>query len=180
MKEKDLEIAIFANGCFWCTEAIFQRLRGVVSVEPGYIGGFVANPSYKDVSSGSTNHAEALRILFDPNVISYDQLLEVFFATHDPTSLNRQGADVGTQYRSEIFYTSLLQKQMASFFVNEFNLENIFDKPVVTKVSEATEFWKAEDYHKNYYDNNTTQDYCNYVITPKVLKFEKFFEEMIK
>lgn len=180
MEQKTNEVAILANGCFWCTEAIFQQLKGVEKVEPGYIGGTTENPTYEQVCTGKTNHAEALRIYFDSSVLSYDELLEVFFATHDPTTLNRQGGDIGTQYRSEIFYTTANQKQVAEFFVKELNEENLFDKPVVTKVSEAVKFWVAEDYHKNYYENNKEKAYCNAVISPKVSKFQKYFAEKLK
>lgn len=180
MKEEKNEVAILANGCFWCTEAIFQQLKGVKTVESGYIGGTKENPTYKEVCTGETNHAEALRINYDPSVLSYSELLEVFFATHDPTSLNRQGEDIGTQYRSEIFYTNEVQKQTAIDFIAELTEQEFFDKPLVTKISAATKFWEAEDYHKNYYENNKTQPYCNAVISPKVAKFKKYFADKIK
>lgn len=180
MKEQSHNVAILANGCFWCTEAIFQELEGVEKVEPGYIGGNLDNPTYEQVSTGITNHAEALRIYYNPALISYSDLLEVFFATHDPTTLNRQGADVGTQYRSEIFYTTLKQKEEADFFVIQLNKAHAFDSPVVTQVSAATTFWVAENYHHNYFNNNPNKPYCNAVISPKVKKFKTLFAEELK
>lgn len=180
MEQTKKDIAIFGNGCFWCTEAIFQNLQGVSKVEPGYIGGHVKNPTYEQVCKGTTGHAEALRIYFDPAIISYNDLLEVFFATHDPTTLNRQGADVGTQYRSEIFFTNNAQKEAAAYFINQLNLQNAFGKPVVTQLSEATEFWIAEDYHHNYFNNNPNQPYCRGVIAPKLEKFKEMFIDELK
>ena len=180
MRNNMREEAIFANGCFWCTEAIFQELNGVDKVEPGYTGGTVEHPTYEQVSTGATQHAEALRITYDPSVISYDDLLEVFFATHDPTTLNRQGADVGTQYRSEIFYTSDVQKREADYFIAQLNLAHAFSKDVVTKVSKASTFWVAEENHWNYYKKNPNQPYCRAVISPKVQKFKALFQEELK
>jgi len=173
------ETAIFANGCFWCSEAIFQKINGVKEVKPGYIGGKTENPTYEDVCTGLTDHAEAIEIIFDNKLVSYQELLEVFFATHDPTTLNRQGNDVGTQYRSEIFYTTKDQKEQAELFVKTLNEENIFEKRVVTKVTEATTFYFAENYHQNYFNNNPEKSYCAMVISPKVKKFEKFFQEYV-
>lgn len=173
------ETAIFANGCFWCSEAIFQKINGVKQVKPGFIGGKTKNPTYDEVCTGMTNHAEAIEIVFDNKLVNYQELLEVFFATHDPTTLNRQGNDVGTQYRSEIFYTTKAQKQQAELFVRTLNEENLFDKPVVTKVSEASTFYNAENYHFNYFNNNPDKAYCAMVIAPKVKKFEKFFQEYV-
>lgn len=174
------ETAILANGCFWCTEAIFQKLKGVAAVTPGFIGGITENPTYKEVCTGTTGHAEALHISFDPQQISFRQLLEVFFATHDPTSLNRQGNDIGTQYRSEIFYTNPDQKTQAERFITILNDQNFFGKPIVTQLSAATTFYPAEDYHFDYFNNHPENSYCSAVIAPKVEKFEKFFEEYIR
>ncbi|SEH68061.1 peptide-methionine (S)-S-oxide reductase [Paenimyroides aquimaris] len=179
MNSDNNETAIFANGCFWCSEAIFQKINGVKEVLPGYIGGITENPTYEEVCSGTTNHAEAIKIVFDYKQVSYQQLLEVFFATHDPTTLNRQGNDIGTQYRSEIFYTTPHQKEQAELFVKVLNEELIFDKPVVTKVSKATPFYFAENYHQNYFNNHPDKTYCAMVISPKVNKFEKFFQEYV-
>lgn len=179
MNEKK-EIAILANGCFWCTEAIFQQLKGVHKVEPGYIGGIKENPTYKEVCTGETLHAEALRIEYNPEVITYTELLEVFFSTHNPTTLNRQGNDVGTQYRSEIFYLNEEQKSESIAFIDWMSSQEIFADPIVTKVTEATHFWEAEDYHHNYYINNPNQSYCAAVVGPKVEKFKKNFETKLK
>lgn len=174
------EIAILANGCFWCTEAVFQRLEGVQSVLSGYTGGQIKNPAYREVCRGITGHAEGLKIEFDPEVISFEQLLEVFFATHDPTTLNRQGNDVGTQYRSEIFYTTPEQKQIAEAFVHLLNEQRIFDSPVVTAVSEAGAFYPAEPEHLDYYNNNPDQPYCRILIDPKIKKLNEFFADRLK
>lgn len=173
------ETAIFANGCFWCSEAIFQKINGVKDVKPGYIGGKTENPSYEEVCTGTTEHAEAIKIIFDNKLVHYQELLEVFFSTHDPTTINRQGNDVGTQYRSEIFYTTNTQKEEATLFVKTLNEENIFNKPVVTKVSKASTFYFAENYHFDYFTNNPDKTYCAMVISPKVKKFEKFFQEFV-
>lgn len=180
--ENGKEIAIFAGGCFWCTEAVFLELEGVESVKPGYIGGTTKNPTYEEVSSGYSGHAEAIQIVFDPNKITYGELLEVFFATHDPTTINRQGADVGTQYRSEVFTMNAKQKELATQYINQLNAENTygFGKKVVTKVSDATTFYVAEDYHQNYYNQNKEKSYCSYVITPKVDKVRKEFKDKLK
>ncbi|MDO5636201.1 MAG: peptide-methionine (S)-S-oxide reductase MsrA [Myroides sp.] len=180
MNKEQIEIAIFANGCFWCSEAIFQKINGVKEVLPGYIGGITENPTYEEVCSRTTEHAEAIKIVFDANLVTYQELLEVFFATHDPTTLNRQGNDIGTQYRSEVFYTSPDQKEQAELFVQLLNQENIFDKPVVTKVSKATTFYFAENYHQNYFNSNPEKSYCAMVIAPKIKKFEKFFQEYLQ
>jgi len=173
-------VATFGSGCFWCTEAVFTRLKGVGKVESGYSGGNVPNPSYNAVTTGKTGHAECTQIYFDPAVISYPQLLEVFFKTHDPTTLNRQGADVGTQYRSVIFYHNDEQKKLAEEIKKRLNEENILDNPIVTEISELRKFYKAEDYHQDYYENNTNQGYCAFVITPKIEKFEKVFKDLLK
>ena len=178
--KKGSEVAIFAGGCFWCTEAVFLELDGVQSVKPGYIGGTIPNPSYDDVSSGYSGHAEAIQIVFDPAKITYGELLEVFFATHDPTSVNRQGADVGTQYRSEVFATNARQKELALTYIQLLNAQNKYGKLVVTKVSDAPEFYIAEDYHQNYYNRNKEESYCSYVIAPKVDKVRELFKDKLK
>ena len=175
-----LEVATFAGGCFWCTEAVFLQLDGVSKVVSGYIGGNTANPTYQEISSGDTGHAEAIEITFDPNKISFGELLEIFFATHDPTTLNRQGNDIGTQYRSEIFYHNPSQKQLSEDYIALMTAENTFGKPIVTKISPATTFYVAEDYHQNYYNQNKTQGYCSYVITPKIEKLKKLYQEKLK
>jgi peptide-methionine (S)-S-oxide reductase len=174
------EFAIFAGGCFWCTEAVFLQLEGVASIKPGYIGGETKNPTYEEVCSGTTGHAEAVQIAFNSNKISYQELLDVFFATHDPTTINRQGADVGSQYRSEIFYVNEDQKQTAQQYINRLNAENKFGKTVVTKLSQANVFYAAEDYHQNYYNQNKNKSYCEYVIAPKVEKVKKEFKNKLK
>ena len=179
-KNLNLETATFGSGCFWCTEAIFERVNGVSSVVSGYSGGTVNNPTYKEVCDGTTGHAECTQITFDPLIISYDELLEIFWKMHDPTTLNRQGNDVGTQYRSVIFYHSEEQKQKAEYYKNKLTEEKIWDKPIVTEITKFEEFYPAEDYHQEYYDNNPNQGYCAYVITPKVEKFEKIFKDKLK
>ena len=179
MQEK-MEVATFAGGCFWCTEAVFLELNGVNSVKSGYIGGKTINPTYKDICNGDTGHAEAIQIEFDSSKISFGELLEVFFATHDPTTLNRQGNDSGTQYRSEIFYHNELQKNTAEAYIALLTKENTFGKPIVTVISAATKFYEAEDYHQNYYNQNQSQGYCSYVITPKVEKVRKLFKDKLK
>jgi len=174
-----LDTAIFGGGCFWCVEAVFQRINGVVKVESGYSGGSKENPTYKEVCTGNTGHAEVVRITFNPDIISYLELLEVFFGTHDPTSLNRQGADVGTQYRSVIFYLNENQKNIAVDFKEKLNEKNVFGKPVVTEISPLEKFYIAEDYHQNYYNNNKYQPYCSFIITPKIDKLIKNFRNKI-
>lgn len=174
------EIATFAGGCFWCTEAIFQEIKGVEKVTSGYIGGKIKNPTYKEVCSGETGHAEAIQITFDPTKVAYEDLLEVFFGTHDPTTLNRQGADVGTQYRSEIFYYSEAQKTKAENYIKFIEKEQLYSKPIVTKVSPATEFYAAEDYHQDYYSQNSQQGYCQMVIAPKLEKLRKYYQSKLK
>jgi len=174
------ETATFGGGCFWCTEAIFKSLKGVETVESGYSGGKLKNPTYREVCTGETGHAEVTQITFDPKVISFHELLEVFWETHDPTTLNRQGADVGTQYRSVIFYHSVEQKEIAEKYKAELNKENVFDKPVVTEITSFDKFWPAEKYHQNYYENNSTQGYCQIVIVPKLEKFRKIFKDRLK
>lgn len=174
------EVAIFANGCFWCTEAVFQRLKGVEEVISGYTGGAIKNPAYREICTGRTGHAEGIKITFDPNVISYAELLEVFFATHDPTTLNRQGNDVGTQYRSEIFYTNLAQQKEAENFIQFLENEGVFNSPIVTAISEAQPFYKAEDDHQNYYNQNKRQPYCQFIIDPKINKIKKYYGNKLK
>ncbi len=176
----NLEIATFGSGCFWCTEAIFERLNGVLEVESGYSGGSVPNPTYDAVCSGLTGHAECTQIKYDPSIISYTELLEVFFKTHDPTTLNRQGADVGTQYRSVIFYHNDKQKNEAETIKQELENAKIWDDPIVTEISKFKKFYKAEKYHQDYYNNNGNQPYCSFVITPKIEKFKKVFANKIK
>jgi len=174
------DTATFAAGCFWCVEAVFQELKGVLSVTSGYTGGKIKNPSYREVCSGLTGHAEACEIIYDPSVISYDELLEAFWASHDPTTLNRQGADQGTQYRSAIFYYNENQKQLAEAYKSKLNAEKAFDKPVVTEINPATTFYKAEDNHQNYFNENGNAPYCTYVIVPKLEKFRKVFKDKLK
>ena len=169
------ETATFAGGCFWCTEAVFQKLRGVSKVVPGYTGGHVPNPTYNDVCSGMTGHAEAIQVTYDPGVISYEQLLEVFFELHDPTTLNRQDADVGTQYRSAVYYENEVQKQAIDQAIERVNTSGKYPGPVVTEVSPLSEFYVAEDYHHNFYEDNKTYPYCAIVINPKITKLYKNF-----
>ncbi|HTX89682.1 MAG TPA: peptide-methionine (S)-S-oxide reductase MsrA [Anaerolineales bacterium] len=175
-----LQVATLAGGCFWCLEAVFDELKGVESVESGYSGGTVPNPSYSRVCDGDTGHAEAIQVHFDPSVLSYADLLRVFFAIHDPTTLNRQGADVGTQYRSAIFYHDPGQKKTAEQIVQEMNAAGIWDNPIVTEVAPFDKFYMAEDYHQEYFVNNRFQPYCQFVIAPKVSKFRKEFVERLK
>jgi len=174
------DTATFGTGCFWCSEAIFSRVEGVISTTVGYSGGTEPNPDYKLVCSGSTNYAEVTQIVYNPNIVSFRELLEIFWNTHDPTTLNRQGADVGTQYRSVIFYHNKKQKEEAQFYKDQLEKEKIWDKPIVTEISPFISFYKAEDYHQDYYENNPHAGYCNFVITPKVEKFEKIFKDQLK
>jgi peptide-methionine (S)-S-oxide reductase len=173
------EVATLAGGCFWCLEAVFEQLRGVERVESGYTGGTVPNPAYEHVCSGATGHAEVVQVTFDPNVVNYRDILQVFFATHDPTTLNRQGADVGTQYRSAIFYHSPDQRDTAERLLAELNAEKIWDRPIVTEVVPLATFYRAEDYHQGYYRSHPNQGYCQAVISPKVAKFRKRFTDML-
>jgi peptide-methionine (S)-S-oxide reductase len=175
-----LETATFGEGCFWCTEAIFERVKGVHSVVSGYSGGTVKNPTYEQVCTGTTGHAEVTQITYDPKVVSYDELLKIFFKTHDPTSLNRQGADIGTQYRSVIFYHNDEQKKKAEYYKTELDKSGAWDKPIVTQIVPFTNFYPAEDYHQDYFAKNPNQGYCAYVIGPKVEKFEKVFKDKLK
>jgi len=174
------QTAIFAGGCFWCTEAFFTDLKGVEKVTSGYIGGTTANPTYREVCGGYTGHAEAIQIEFNPQEVAYEDLLEVFFATHDPTTLNRQGADVGTQYRSEIFYTNDAQKAAAENFIKLLTEQDIYGKKIVTKISAAGTFYPAEEYHQDYYALNPNQPYCSAVITPKLDKLKKNYKSKLK
>jgi peptide-methionine (S)-S-oxide reductase len=176
----DPAVATFGNGCFWCTEAVFQQLAGVHSAEPGYTGGGVKNPSYEQVCTGNTGHAEVIRITYDPKIITYAELLEVFWKTHDPTTLNRQGADEGTQYRSAIFYHSKEQKEQAEHYKRELNSSGAFARPIVTQIVPAETFYPAEDKHKDFYLRHPTQGYCQMVIAPKLEKFEKAFKKKLK
>jgi len=179
--ELKTETATFANGCFWCTEAIFEQLNGVVSAVSGYTGGEIKNPTYKEVCTGQTGHAECLQIVYDPSVISFDELLEVFWETHDPTTLNQQGADIGTQYRSGVFYHTEEQKEKAEKYKEALNKSGAFDKPIVTEITPFTKFYVAEDYHQQYYENNNnTNPYCRIVIQPKLEKFRKVFKDKLK
>jgi len=175
-----LQLATFASGCFWCTEAIFQNVDGVEKVVSGYMGGKVKNPTYKEVCTGQTGHAEVIQLTYDPKKVSYDELLEIFWKTHDPTTLNRQGADVGTQYRSAIFYHNDDQKQLAEKYKKKLTEAEVFDQPIVTEITTASVFYKAEDYHQNYYNLNGDAPYCSMVIQPKVEKFKKVFKEKLK
>jgi peptide-methionine (S)-S-oxide reductase len=177
---KKVEQIVLANGCFWCTEAVFQRLEGVASVRPGYTGGSIKNPAYREVCTGRTGHAEAIEITFDPETISYKTLLEVFFATHDPTTLNRQGNDVGTQYRSGIFYNSEAQREGAAAFIEQLTVGKVFPDPIVTEVTPLEVFYPAEDYHHNYFNQNTDQPYCRFVVAPKVEKIKQFYADKLK
>jgi len=176
----NLQKATFANGCFWCTEAIFQSLKGVTSVISGYTGGKLENPTYIEISNGKTGHAEAIEIEFDADLLTFDELLLVFFKTHNPTSLNRQGGDVGTQYRSAIFYHNDGQKLQAEAMIKKLTDEEVFDKPIVTHIVPADIFYKAEAHHQNYFNNNTNKLYCVHVIQPKLTKFSREFTDKIR
>ena len=176
---KDLDTATFGAGCFWCVEAVYQQVKGVVAVSSGYSGGTVKNPSYKEVCAGTTGHAEVTQIFYDPKQVNFEALLEVFWKVHDPTTLNRQGNDVGTQYRSVIFYHTAKQKELAEKYKKELAESGAWDKPVVTEVSPFTIFYKAEDYHQNYYNLNGSEPYCRFVIKPKLDKFEKVFKDKL-
>jgi peptide-methionine (S)-S-oxide reductase len=174
------DTATFGAGCFWCTEAVYTQLRGVISVTSGYSGGEIKNPSYRDVCTGTTGHAEVTQIVYDPSIISFSELLEVFWTMHDPTTLNRQGADIGTQYRSVIFYHSEEQHKIAADYKQRLNREKAFNNPVITEISPAQKFYKAEDYHQDYLENNPNQPYCRLVVLPKVDKIRKIFKEKLK
>lgn len=180
LKAKSLDTATFAAGCFWCTEAKFQQLKGVKKVVSGFTGGHVANPSYKLVCTGTTGHAEACNIIYDPSVITYDELLEAFFVAHDPTQLNRQGNDEGTQYRSAIFYHNASQKQKADYYIGKLNTAKAYKSKIVTEVTPYKVFYKAEDYHQNFYAQNPNQQYCKFVIQPELEKFKEVFKNKLK
>jgi peptide-methionine (S)-S-oxide reductase len=175
-----LDTATFATGCFWCTEAKFQQIAGVVKVVSGFAGGHVANPSYELVCTGTTGHAETCNIIYDPAKVTYDELLAAFFVAHDPTQLNRQGNDVGTQYRSAIFYHNAAQKQKAEYYINKLNAEKVYPNKIVTQVNPYTVFYKAENYHQNYFNQNGEQPYCKYVIQPELEKFRSVFKGKLK
>ena len=179
-EQSGLQVATFGNGCFWCTEAIFQRLNGVDKVVSGYSGGKVKNPTYKEVCSGLTGHAEVIQITYDPKKITFDELLEVFWKTHDPTTLNRQGADEGTQYRSAVFYHSEEQKNLTTEYRKKLDASGAFNNPIVTEITPFSEFYPAEDYHQNYFNLNGTAPYCSFVIQPKIEKFQKVFKSKLK
>ena len=178
--DKDIEVATLANGCFWCTEAIFSRVKGIKSVIPGYSGGKTNNPSYEQVCTGITGHAEAIQIEYDPKIISFEKILDIFWHTHDPTTLNRQGNDVGTQYRSAIFYHDENQKNVAEKSKEELEKEGVFKNPIVTEIIPFSNFYPAEDYHKEYYENNRNAPYCSFVIDPKIQKLLQKYSDKIK
>lgn len=179
-QEQKMDTATFGAGCFWCVEAQFQQLEGVEKVESGYTGGFVDNPTYKQVCTGNTGHAEVINVYYDPSKISYDELLAAFWQSHDPTQLNRQGNDVGTQYRSVIYYHNDEQHKKAEDYKKKLNEEQAYNGPVVTEISPASKFYKAEDYHQNYYNDNGSQSYCVFVVKPKLDKFRKVFKDKLK
>ena len=176
MIEDNIEIATLGNGCFWCTEAVFQLVKGVIKVESGYSGGDTQNPTYKDICTGTTNHAECLNVSFDTSIVSFEDILKVFWESHDPTTPNRQGNDVGTQYRSVIFYHNEKQRDIAEAFKAQLNTSGTFTNPVITLIQPFTKFYKAEDYHQNYYNENKSASYCQFVVRPKV---EKYLKNMI-
>lgn len=173
----NIQYAVLGGGCFWCLEAVFQRVKGVQRVTSGYAGGALINPSYTQICTGTTGHAEVVKISFDANIISFEHLLDIFFAIHDPTTLNRQGNDVGTQYRSVIFCQSPEQTQTATAFIEQLNHQQAFSQAIVTQISEAVPFYAAEAYHQNYFNNHPEQGYCQFVIAPKVRKFEQYFKK---
>ena len=176
----NLETATLGGGCFWCLEAIYKELKGVLSVESGYAGGHVQNPTYKQVCTGNTGHAEVVQIQYNPTIITFKDLLNVFFTIHDPTTLNRQGADIGTQYRSVIFYHNETQRKIAESSIKELEQKNLWENPIVTEISPFQMFFRAEDYHQDYYLNNANQPYCQVVIAPKISKFRKKFLEQLR
>jgi len=180
MTQSNFETITLGGGCYWCVEAVYENLKGVKSVVSGFSGGKILNPSYEEVCSGTTGHAEAVQITFDKNVTSLDEIFKVFFTVHDPTTLNRQGADKGTQYRSVIFYKDEEQKKEAQSLISELNKAKVYQNPIVTTLEPFTKFYKAEDYHQNYYTNNKQQPYCQMVIQPKIAKFEKVFKDKLK
>lgn len=172
--------AVFGGGCFWCTEAVFTMLRGVISVEPGYMGGHVNHPMYEQVSSGTTGHAEVIRFVYDPGVITYEDLLDVFFATHDPTTPGRQGNDIGPQYRSVIFYETEKQRAAASVYIEKLNTSSVRGAPIVTQLEPLGTFWPAEDYHRQYYEHHKDAPYCQLVINPKLRKVQENFSRLLR
>jgi len=174
------DMILLGGGCFWCTEAVFQRMEGVSEVISGYAGGLIENPTYRQICTGTTGHAEVILVVFDPGKVSLETLLEVFWATHDPTTLNRQGADVGPQYRSSIFYLSDSQKEIAEKMKSELNKAGIFDTPIVTEITAFTNFYPAENYHQDYFNQNGMQPYCQFVVRPKVDKLKKYFADKLK
>ena len=178
--EQNSEVATLGGGCFWCLEAVFDDLRGVESVESGYAGGHAADPSYEEVCAGTTGHAEVVRVTFDTRAVSFKEILEVFFTIHDPTTLNRQGADVGTQYRSAIFFHTPEQQEVAARTIAELDAAKIWDAPIITEVVPFERFYEAEDYHQNYYRQNPNQGYCRMIVAPKVAKFRQHFLEKLK
>lgn len=180
MTQSNFETITLGGGCYWCVEAVYENLKGVKSVVSGFSGGKINNPSYEEVCSGTTGHAEVVQITFDKNVTSLDEIFKVFFTVHDPTTLNRQGADRGTQYRSVIFYNNEEQKQEAQSIIAELKKAKAYNDPIVTTIEPLTKFYKAEDYHQNYYANNKNQPYCQMVIQPKLEKFEKVFKDKLK
>jgi peptide-methionine (S)-S-oxide reductase len=180
MSANNREIATLGGGCFWCLDGVFKDLRGIEKVESGYTGGHVKNPSYQAVCTGTTGHAEVVQLTFNPNEVSFKEILEIFFTIHDPTTLNRQGYDEGTQYRSAIFYHSPEQKEIAEQVIDELNAAKIWGNPIVTEVSPIGDFYVAEGYHQNYFENNPNQPYCRAVVEPKVAKFRKYFFEKLK
>jgi peptide-methionine (S)-S-oxide reductase len=174
------EVATLAAGCFWCIETVYDQLKGVEKVVSGYTGGMIPNPSYQQVCTGTTGHAEAVQVTFDPTVVSFREILEIFFTIHDPTTLNRQGGDIGTQYRSAVFYGSPEQKSVAEEVISDFSSKGLWDRAIVTEVTPVTEFYPAEDYHQGYYEQNPSQPYCRAVIEPKVAKFRKYYFDKLK
>ena len=180
MEGQSQEISVFGGGCFWCIEAIFDSLKGIASAVPGYAGGTIPNPSYKQVSEGNSGYMEVVKIVFDPMIITYDDLLAVFFNTHDPTTLNRQGNDIGMQYNSTIFYSNNEQKEKAEQLIKELNDSRAYEKPVITQVIKLDKFYEAEDYHQKYYENHKNDSYCHIVIAPKLAKLTKKFSELLK
>ena len=180
MSDNKLEVATFGTGCFWCTETLFEKLKGVESAVSGYSGGTTENPTYKQVCTGETGHAEVIQVTYDPSIISFTELLEVFWKVHDPTTLNRQGNDVGTQYRSAVFYHNEHQQKEAEEIINELNAVKAYDNPIVTQVEKFEAFYKAKSSHQNYYNENKGESYCRFVIQPKVEKFEKVFKDRLK
>ena len=179
MSESNLQKATLGGGCFWCLEAVYQQVRGVVHVESGYAGGQTLNPDYDSVCSGQTGHAEVVQIEFDPDVLTYQKILEIFFAIHDPTTLNRQGNDIGSQYRSVIYAHDQEQRMIAQNIIEQLTQENIFDQPIVTELADLPTYYRAEDYHQNYFNNHPDQGYCAFVVSPKVSKFRKQFSELL-